>query len=64
MELYEKHLNHPTGEHFNRPGHSIDNITITILEKVKVNDTQYRKEREKYFMNKFNTIYKGLNKQK
>ena len=60
--IRKKHLNHPTGEHFNRPGHSIDNITITILEKVKVNDTQYRKEREKYLIKKFDTYYNGMNK--
>ena len=60
--IRKKHLNHPTGEHFNRPGHWIDNITITILEKVKVNDTQYRKEREKYLIKKFDTYYNGMNK--
>ena len=52
-----------TGEHFNSPGHSLSDMTITILEKVKSNDDLYRKEREKYFIRKFNTFYKGLNKQ-
>ena len=52
-----------TGEHFNLPGHSLSDMTITILEKVRSNDDLYRKEREKYFIRKFNTFYKGLNKQ-
>jgi hypothetical protein len=52
-----------TGEHFNSPGHSLSDLTITVLEKVKSSDTLYRKEREKYFIRKFNTFYKGLNRQ-
>ena len=53
-----------TGEHFNLPGHSLANIKITILEQVKKNDILYRKEREKYLINKFNTYYQGLNREK
>ena len=34
-----------TGEHFNLPGHSISNMKVTIVERVKKNDDQYRKER-------------------
>jgi hypothetical protein len=52
-----------TREHFNSPGHSLSDMTITIIEKVKSNDDLYRKEREKHFIQKFNTFYKGLIKQ-
>ena len=52
-----------TGEHFNTPGHSVSDISIVILEKVRSTDDLYRKEREKYFIRKFNTFYKGLNRQ-
>ena len=45
------------------PGHSVSNITITIIEKVKIREESYRKHREKYHINKFNTYYRGLNKQ-
>ena len=51
-----------TGNHFNLPGHSEKNMLFTIIEQVKQNDTFYRKEREKYHINKFNTFYQGLNK--
>ena len=54
--------NQPVGEHFNLPGHSIDNLTVIILEKVKVNDELYRKEREKYLIRKFDTFHNGMNK--
>ena len=51
-----------TGFHFNLPGHSMANMKFSIIEKVKTNDQLYRKEREKFHINKFNTHYKGLNK--
>ena len=56
-------LSKATGEHFNAPGHSVSDISIVILEKVRSTDDLYRKEREKYFIRKFNTFYKGLNRQ-
>ena len=52
-----------TGDHFNLPGHSLANMKIQILEKVKTNNDQYRKERETHLINKFNTHYQGLNRQ-
>ena len=52
-----------TGQHFNLPGLSIDNITITILEKVRKNNESYRKERETSHIRRFNTYFKGLNRQ-
>ena len=56
-------LEQATGQHFNTPGHDLSKLKVTILEKVKTEDDSYRKEREKYFINKFNTFHKGLNKQ-
>ena len=51
-----------TGMHFNQKGHSVSNMQITIIEKVYNQDSQYRKQREKMFIQKFNTKYRGLNK--
>ena len=53
-----------TGAHFNQPGHSLSDLSVTILEISRKEDDIYRKEREKYFINLFNTNYRGLNKQK
>ena len=52
-----------TGKHFTSPGHSLADLSIVILEKVRSSDDMYRKEREKYFIRKFNTYYQGLNRQ-
>ena len=54
---------HPaTGAHFNLPGHSVANLTVTILEKVKKKCDLYRKQRESYFIQKLNTFHEGLNR--
>ena len=45
------------GEHFNSPGHSLADMAIP--EKVPSSDVSYCTEREKNFMRKFNTFYKG-----
>ena len=50
-----------TGHHFNKPGHSMANVSVTILEKIYKQEWQYRKEREKYLIRKFNSFYCGLN---
>ena len=59
--INNRKLKTATGFHFNQPGHSISNLKISILEKVKSVDLLYRKEREKYLIHKFNTFYKGIN---
>ena len=53
-----------TGAHYNQPGHQLSDLSVTILEVSRKQEDNYRKEREKYFINLFNTNYKGLNKQK
>ena len=50
-----------TGRHFNRPEHTLANISMTVLGRVKSTDPIYRKEREKYHIQKLNSFYKGMN---
>ena len=57
-----KKLKKATGEHFNLPGHKISDMEITILEKVFNQDGQFRKAREKMFIQQFNTKHRGLNR--
>ena len=51
-----------TGAHFNLPSHSLADLSVTILEQTK-NDPDYRREREKYFIRKFDTVNNGINKE-
>ena len=53
-----------TGAHFNLPGHSLANMKFTVIEQVKYNNEAYRKERETYHINQFNTFYQGINREK
>ena len=57
-----KHVNKVTGEHFNSRGHSQSDMKISIVEKIYSNSDQFRKQRERMFISKFNTKYKGMNK--
>ena len=57
-----KMMNKATGEHFNQKGHSFSDMTVTVIEKIFNQNPQYRKQREKMWINRFNTKYKGLNK--
>ena len=52
-----------TGAHFNLPGHSLADMRYTIIEQVRYNNEAYRRERETYHINKFNTFYKGINRE-
>ena len=48
-----------TGQHFNSPGHSIADLSITIIEQVKKNNILYRKERAELHIRRLNTLYNG-----
>ena len=60
--VINKHINQATGAHFNLPGHSLADLSITILEQVKYNNENYRKERESFHIRNFNTFYNGMNR--
>ena len=57
-----KKVHQATGHHFNNGGCKIHHMSITVLEKVKTNTLQYRLTREKYYIEKFNLKYRGLNR--
>ena len=57
-----QNINQATGSHFNLAGHDISNMQLTIIEKVKKNDQTYRREREKFFIEQFNTFHAGINR--
>ena len=57
-----KIMHKATGEHYNLPGHKMADMEVTILEKIYNTDPQFRKAREKMWIERFNTKYKGLNR--
>ena len=60
-DLRTRKFEKTVAKNFNLPVHSLSGMTVTILEKVKVNDQQDRRERENYFVRKLNTFYGGSN---
>ena len=57
-----EHDKFPTGEHFNLPGHTENNMKVSVIEKCRIESSNYRKTREAQFINLFDTKRNGLNK--
>ena len=60
--IRSQRLDTPTGTHFNSPGHTLGDLSNPVIEKSKRNNHSYRRQREEYHINKFNTYYKGMNR--
>ena len=53
----KKHPNKSMGKHFNFPGHSLADLSVKIIERTTRGLTEYRKERDTYFITKFCTLF-------
>ena len=51
-----KQTKRATGYHNNLPGHTVADMKVTILEKVKYSTISYRKQREKLLISQFDTF--------
>ena len=60
----KKMLHKATGEHFNKPGHKISDMLMTIIEKVHSDDPMVLSVREEHWIRKGNTKYRGINRNK
>ena len=52
------------GDHFNLPGHSVTNMKILALEKIKQQGKQIIEKRESFWINQLEAEFKGLNRKK
>ena len=53
----------PAGQHFNQPGHSVDNMLPTIIERIfPENNKTLRLRRESYWIKEYQSIEFGANK--
>ena len=62
--VFNKETDKATGAHFTMPGQSLADLRVSAIEHTKGRGSEYRKEREHFFIRKFNTFHRGLNKQK
>ena len=54
--------NRATGAPWNLPRHSLADLKVTILEQTNTKDEEYRKERDKYFIRRFDTFNREINR--
>ena len=52
------------GVHFNGPGHSVENLKMTAIEKVYARGEEIILKRESLWINLFEAEYQGLNSRK
>ena len=57
-KMFEK----ATGFHFSTNGHEVSDMTITVLEKIYNRTRFFIEEREREWIRKFNSKYKGINR--
>ena len=57
-----KHLDTPSGFHFNQAGHNLSHLAGLVLEHVKSEDPFVLRAREFLYIQKFDTYRNGLNK--
>ena len=57
-----KKLDQATGEHFNLPGHSINDFSVTVVMKIYSSDDRMRKQKEHELINSMGTKHRGMNK--
>ena len=53
----------PSGEHFNKRGHSVSDLKGQVLEKVRSKDPFVLRARESMLIKKFDIFRHGLNKE-
>ena len=49
----------PASAHFNFPGHSMEDLTIMIIEKIASNDGQTRRKLQRYWINELRSMAPG-----
>ena len=59
-----KELYQATGFHFNLPGHSMSDMSFSVLERINTYDSNYRKKRESHWIEQFNLLRKGINRKR
>ena len=57
-----KKIEKATGYHFSQKNHSVADMKFSIIEKIYKKNRFYLLEKEKHYIRKFNSKYKGMNK--
>ena len=61
-DMKHKRVDKPVAAHFNRPGHSLADLTIMVLELMRSHNPDLRKKRESYWIYQLQSLHpRGLN---
>ena len=61
-DIKNQRLEKPVAEHFNSVGHSLDNLSIFVVEKIHREDASFRKAKESYWIRLLRSLApEGLN---
>ena len=58
-DITNKRLEKPVAHHFNLPGHSLGDLTITVIEKIHHPDVQLRRRCESYWIHHLKSLAPG-----
>ena len=61
-DITNKKVDKPVPEHFNRPGHSVSDMLFLPFEKLRKSDATMLNVRERFWINKKETLINGLNR--
>ena len=53
-----------TGFHFSHGAHTMADMTVSVIERIKSSDPTYRKCRESHWIEQFEVLRKGVNKKR
>ena len=53
-----------TGFHFSHGAHTMADMTVSVIERIKSSDPTYRKCRESHWIEQFEVLRKGINKKR
>ena len=51
-DIKHKKIQKPVAKHFNQRGHSIEDLTIMVIEKLRNNNIQFRRRQERFWTDK------------
>lgn len=55
-DIKAKIVEKPVAQHFNQPGHSMNDLTIMCIEKIRKDDPHLRRRRESYWIHTLETM--------
>jgi hypothetical protein len=63
FDMRNRNTEKPVAEHFNLPGHSLSQLTVTILQQRRFKNWREREAAERKLIHKLDCMNRGLNRE-